>query len=159
MKKQKTFFISISVLILITLFTSCLKQDLPDYPAWNGNYINNVFVEYRWEDRNNLYNGKPVVAYQKLQVEEEIDSSKNMINIQITVPAVSGTFTADVRNNVSQNHLWMYSDISTAATVAPTGNTPKLGDPADLTQPQTYVVTAANGQKRTWTIKVTSFIK
>jgi hypothetical protein len=49
--------------------------------------------------------------------------------------------------------------LSTAATLTPVGNTPDPGNATDFSKPQSYVATAANGQKRTWTIVVTSFTK
>lgn len=154
MKKQITFHISIGIFLIMTLLTSCLKKDLPNYPLWDGNYINNVYVEYRWQDTTQLYNGQPVVAYQKLKVTQTIDSTNNTINVTLTVPAANGSFTAAQRANVNLRNLWIYFDISNSATLKAVGKTPAPGDSANLSQPLTYEVTAANGQKRTWTVIV-----
>lgn len=137
---------------------SCLKDGLPEYENWDQNMVNNVYVEYRFES-DEIFQGQPVVAYQRLNVTQEIDSVNNKVSLKITVPASSGAFTEEQRTKVAQNHLWIYMDVSTAATVSPVGDTPKLGDPTDLTVPQTYQVAAANGAKRTWTVQVTSFEK
>lgn len=153
MKKRIRFEAGIIALLIITCLSSCLKKDLPNYPLWNGNYITNVYVEYRWSDSTNMYNGQPVVAYQRLNVTTQIDSVNNVINLSLSIPAISGSFTNAQRYDIKQNHLWISFDVSNSATIAPAGTTPKPGFVTDLTQPQTYVVTAANGQKRTWTIK------
>lgn len=153
MKKQIKFGAGIGIIFMITLLSSCLKKNLPNYPLWDGNYITNVYVEYRWPDSANLYDGKPVVAYQRLNVSMQIDSVNNVINLSLVIPAASGSFTNVQRSNINQNHLWISFDVSNSATIVPVGATPNPGFATDLTQPQSYVVTAANGQKRTWTIK------
>lgn len=153
MKKQIKFGAGISALILMTLFSSCLKKDLPNYPLWDGNYITNTYVEYRWDDSTNMHDGQPVVAFQRLNVTMQIDSVNSVINLSLSIPPISGTFTNVQRYDINQNHLWLSFDVSNSATIAPVGTTPKPGYVTDLTQPQTYEVTAANGQKRTWTIK------
>lgn len=158
MKNKINIGLTVVLLVISTLFSSCLKKDLPAYPLWDGNYINNVYVEYRYNS-DQTYDGKPIVAYQRLDVDQTIDSAKNTISLNITVPAASGSFTTAVRDQVSQDSLWVYFDLSTAATAAPAGSTPKPGYSTDLTKPQSYVVTAANGQQRTWTIVVSSFTK
>lgn len=145
-------------LIISFIFSSCLKSNLPELPLWEGNFVNNVFVEHRYNGPQSRYN-EPIVVYQKLTVSNVVvDSVKNRIEFTVIVPPPVGSFTADEKARVKQDHLWVYMDISTAATVAPVGGTPSLGDPTDLTKEQTYEVTAANGDKRAWTIAVTSFI-
>ncbi len=148
------------MLILLSgvFLTSCLKNDLPKYENWDLNLIDNVYVEYRYEG-DQEYNGQPVVEYMRLNVNKTVDEANNTILLDITVPNATGSFTDAERVKVVQTHLWMYMDISTAATIEPVGNAPKLGDVADLTQPYQYKVTAANGDAKTWTIKVQSFTK
>lgn len=148
-------------IIWIALFTlvamsSCLKQGLPEYENWELNEINNVYVEHRFES-GQTHHGEPIIAYQRLNVSQQIDKEANTVKLSITLPGANGAFTESVRQSVSQNRLWVYMDISTAAKIAPMGNTPKLGDPTDLTIPQSYRVTAANGDDRVWTIEVLSF--
>ena len=152
----------IQLLGLLSLFmlmmNSCLKKDLPEYENWDLNNIDNVYVEYRYEG-SKIMNGKPVVEYQRLNVQKTVNTSTNTIELTVEVPAATGSFTQEVRNKVSQSSLWVYTDISTAAKIAPVGDTPKLGDPADLTKELRYQVTAANGTPKTWIIKTTSFKK
>lgn len=158
MKRQIKTYINSILLILVTLFSACLKKDLPEYPSFDGTNIDNVYLEYRY-NTSMLYNGQPVVGYQRLTVTKTVDEANNKINLTVTVPAASGTFTSAERDKVVLTNLWMYFDISTAATVSPAGGSPKLGDPANMALPQQYTVTAANGKVRMWTITITNFTK
>ncbi len=140
------------------LLSSCLKHNLPDYPEWGKTMISNVYVEYRYNS-NEDYNGKPVVNYERLDVSQNIDTTSGEITLDITVPQASGSFTNNVRNQVSQDDLILYFDLSTAAKMTPVGDTPGPGYSTDLTEPQKYIVTAADGSQKTWTITVNSFTK
>lgn len=156
--KNKIIGLGIGLLLAIISLSSCLKHNLPEYPLWDGNYINTVYMEYRYNG-DQMYDGKPVVAYQRLSVNQTIDSTNNTISVDVTVPPASGSFTDSIRSLVSQTDIWPYFDLSTAATMTPTDKTHDPGNSTDFTKPQSYIVTAANGQKRTWTINVASFIK
>ena len=156
--KRKIKYISASILLLIaTLTTSCLKKGLEDYPVFDTNEITLVSSEYRFNGAVDVRNGQPVVMYQPLTVTQVVDQANSTINITIKVPAANGQFTATEKAKVVQSKLWFYVNISTAATISPTGGTPALGDPTDATKPLKYVVTAANGASRVWTVNVTSF--
>lgn len=155
--KRNLKSISTSVLLLIVTFTtSCLKKDLEAYPLFDTNEITLVGAEHRFLGTV-IKNDQPVVAYQSITVASTIDKTNAVINITLTVPAANGQFTAAEKAKVSQSKLWFYMNISTAATISPVGGTPKLGDPTDATKPLKYIVTAANGTARTWTINVTTF--
>ncbi|WP_341839602.1 DUF5018-related domain-containing protein [Chitinophaga caseinilytica] len=154
MKNNRPIWHAGCMMMLLFMLTSCLKKDLPEYPLWDKNEIDNVYVEHRFES-DQVYNGKPVVAYQRLNIASKtVDAATNTINIVLTVPAANGSFTDAERAKVSINKLWVYFDISTAATMQGTGGTPRPGDPANASKPLTYEVTAANGQKKTWTVNL-----
>lgn len=142
----------------MTMTTSCLKQDLPDYPLWEENEISNVYVEHRFES-SDTYGDAPIVSYKRLDVEQIIDPVNATINIRITVPSAGNKFTEEERLKVDIEKLWMYVDISTAATIEPLDGTPPLGDPVNLKNTLRYLVTAANGNKKEWTIITDSFTK
>jgi len=144
------------MLASLALFSSCLKKDLKDYPLYDTNEITLVNAEHRFNGSATM-NGQPIVAYQKLNVTQTVDKTNATINVVISVPAASGQFTAVEKAKVVQSNLWFYLNISTAASISPTGGTPALGDPTDATKPLKYVVTAANGASRVWTINITSF--
>ena len=143
-------------LFIVFSFSGCLKKGLPEYENWDLNEIENVFIEHRFETGKQA-NGQPIIGYQRLTVEKEVND--NRISLKVTVPNVNGEFTEAVREKVSQEHLWMYVDLSTAATIRPLGNSPKLGDPIDLTTEHEYEVTAANGDRKSWFIKIIDFKK
>ncbi|WP_143009586.1 DUF5018-related domain-containing protein [Pedobacter soli] len=144
------------MLVSLALFSSCLKKDLKDYPLYDINEITLVNVEHRFNGSATM-NGQPIVVYQKLNATQTVDKTNAIINVAISVPAANGQFTAAEKANVVQSKLWFYMNISTAASIAPTGGTATLGDPTDATKPLKYVVTAANGASRVWTINITSF--
>ena len=74
--------------------------------------------------------------------------------------AYNGSFTDAVRQNVSLSNLIAYIDLSTAARIMPLNGAPKLGSPGDFSAKEfKYQVTAADGTKREWTIKITDFVK
>lgn len=142
----------------MTSFSSCLKKGLPKLENWDLNNIENIYVEHRYES-DKVMNGRPVVAYQRLNVVRSVDESNGVIDLKIEVPQASGSFTEKIRDQVLQTNLWMYMDISTAAKVIPLRDSPNLGDPIDLTKEHQYQVTAANGSSKVWSIKVTAFLK
>lgn len=153
-------FISIiTALVFVILFSSCLKKDLPELPLWNGAAVTNVYFEYRYLDSTNLWQGKPVVAYQTMDVTRTIDSAHGNISLVVTVPPVKGTFTTAERAKVTASNLWCYLDVSTAATIAPVNSAPAPGYAGDFSKPQQYKVTAPNGSSQVWTLEITSFIK
>lgn len=154
--KMKRILLIALLPLFVVLMNSCLKKGLPEYENWDLNNIDNVYVEYRYEG-GKMMNGQPVVEYKRLDVEKKINTSNNSIELNIQVPAASGSFTEEIRKKVNQNYLWVYTDISTAAKISPIGDTPKLGDPADLNKELHYQVTAANGGKKDWVIKVITF--
>ncbi|WP_316815155.1 DUF5018-related domain-containing protein [Pedobacter nyackensis] len=158
MKRHIKLNLALVATFIITMLSSCLKKDLPDYPEFDGNEITLVNVEHRFNS-GQMMHGQPVVAYQKLTVAQTINKPSSTINVVITVPPAAGTFTAEERAKVVQSKLWFYLNISTAATVAPIDGTPALADPTDATKPLKYSVKAANGASKVWTVNVTAFNK
>lgn len=158
MKNKIKIGIIAGLLLMTCSLTSCLRHDLPAYPLWNGDLITNAYLEYRYNSGQDYW-GNPVVAYQRMQVNASIDTTNNTVTLDVTVPPASGSFSDSIRNMVTQSTLWPYFDISTAATMASSGTSPKPGFETDFTKPQTYVITAADGQKRNWTVIVKSFTK
>ena len=61
---------------------------------------------------------------------------------------------ADERPNFTESKAVVAVTISTAATIKPIGDAPKLGVPGDWTKDNQYEVTAADGTKKVWTIVV-----
>lgn len=149
-------FINIVLLIfLMGAVSSCLKSGLDDLDTYSDAEITNLKFEYRWWNDD-----KQQMAVQEISIEKQISTDDNLITCKLTVPAVSANFTADIRQEVSLSKLYAFMDISTAARIAPVNGAPTLGKAADFSAKEfKYLVTAADGTKREWTIKITDFIK
>jgi hypothetical protein len=151
--KKKYNILVIAMLLAISL-TSCLKKDLPNLQLASGNDIVLVNAEYRFNG-SQIVNGQPVVDYQKLDASAQtVDLANTSITVKIVVPASNGDFTDEERAKVSLNKLWLYFNISAAATMKGISGTPDPGYPTDCSKPLKYQVTAANGAIKTWTITV-----
>lgn len=77
------------ILLCMTSFSSCLKKGLPKLENWDLNNIENIYVEHRYES-DKVMNGRPVVAYQRLNVVRSVDESNGVIDLKIEVPQASG---------------------------------------------------------------------
>lgn len=142
---------------ILPLFASCNWQDLPSYDEAE---ISAVQFSYRWAgDRKDGLTGEPIVEEQRLTSNCTVDSANGLISVAIIVPDASGNFTEAVRASVSQSKLWAQATISTAARLSPMDGAAALGTPDDWTKDKKFVVKAANGKEKVWTVKVTSFTK
>ena len=146
---MKKLINTVLLLFLIGTVSSCLKSGLDDLEAYNEAEITNLNFEYRWWDE-----AKDQMAVKTLNIEKQISKDDNLITCKLTVPTASG------RQNVSLSNLIAYIDLSTAARIMPLNGAPKLGSPGDFSAKEfKYQVTAADGTKREWTIKITDFVK
>ena len=152
---MKKLINSILLMFLMCMVSSCLKSGLDDLEAYNEAKITNLNFEYRWWDE-----AKNQMSVKTLNIEKQISEDENLITCKLTVPEASGDFTDAIRQNVSLSNLIAYMDLSTAARIAPMNGAPKLGNPGDFSAKEfKYIVTAADGTKREWTIKITDFVK
>lgn len=161
MNKMK-FIIAGVFFLSLTIFTSCLKAGLDELPAFTDANITNIYFEYRYEDPADLWiDGSPKVKYVTLVLAtKNIDATANTVNVTISVPAASGSFTSAERAKVALTNLVCMTSISTAAKIEPSSGAPLLGKPGDFSAPRTYLVTAADGTTtKTWTISVTAINK
>lgn len=149
-------------LLILPMFAACSWEDLPAYEEAD---ITGVQFYYRWA--NNTGNdkdpitGEPMVREQRLNASATIDQENGTVNVTISVPAANdnGYFTTAVRDGVEQNYLVGQVSLSTAARIAPADGNKVLGVPDDWTKPHNFVVTAADGTKKNWTITVIGFEK
>lgn len=154
MKSKFKILFPLSVVLTIILFSSCLQSGLDDFPEWEKNLIDNAYVEVRFNTGQN-YNDQPVVGYQKLTITKQvIDTIANTVNLTLSIPAASGDFKTSIRNAVSLTNIFIYFDISTAATMKGIDGTPNPGYKTDASKALTYEVVAANGLKRKWTVTI-----
>ena len=133
-------------LFLMTMISSCLKAGLEELPAYEDADITNFKFEYRWFD-----DAKNRMCVEQMTVKTIIDKENLIVTCDITVPKADDDFP----------NLVGYCDISTAAVIAPVGDSPKLGEIQDFStqNEMSYKVTAANGDSKTWTLKIDSFNK
>lgn len=159
---MKKYILALSIFNLM-IFSSCLRYGLEDLPEFEGNDITTVQqVEYRFVgDRVSPASGQKIVEAVKLSQSPAavIDKDNAMVKISVKVPATTNIFTQQHRDACNVNNIVVGLGISTAARIAPIDGAPLLGVPGDWSKPNKYVVTAANGNKKTWTIEVVSFTK
>lgn len=139
--------------------TSCLKGGLEDLPEYEEAEILGIQrVEYRYygDDVSNI-DGENLVEKVALNVTTTIEGS--IVSINVTVPEADVSFTEEERSKVSLTNLAVMASISTAARVTPLDGAPKLGIPGDWSKPNKYLVTAANGNEKEWTIQIVSLNK
>lgn len=152
---MKKLINTILLIFLMSTVSSCLKSGLDDLKTYNEAKIANLNFEYRWWNDANKQ-----MTVKTLDIEKQISEDNNLITCKLKVPKASGSFTDAVRQNVSLSNLVCYMDLSTAARIAPLSGAPKLGVPGDFSANEfKYLVTAADGTKREWTIKIAAFAK
>lgn len=143
-------------LLLMTMVSSCLKFGLDELPEYEGNEITNFKFEYRWWDE-----AKNKMCVELMNVKTQIDSENHVVSCEIVVPKSDKEFPEEIRDKVTLSNLVGYCTLSTAARIAPVGNSPKLGEIQDFSSPEgmQYKVTAANGDSKIWTLKIVSLTK
>ncbi len=162
MKKNMIKLIKSSLLLMLVLVcSSCLKGNLDDLPAFEEANITDVKFDFRYKDSSDEWiTGEPIVKVVALTVENKvINAEAGTITCTITVPPADGSFTEEIRNTVALTNLVGKFNLSTAAVIAPQDGAPTLGVPGDFSTTRRYLVTAANGTKKDWTIQVTALNK
>ncbi len=152
---KKILYLLVAVISAFSL-SSCLTRNLEELPTYDGAEILSFYFECRFIDSES--NKLRVTT---MNSEVVIDSSAATVTCDIVVPdANTTTLSEDEREEVSLSTLVGYCDISTAATIAPVGNSPTLGGQADWSDMENeYLVTAADGTEKTWTVIINSFTK
>lgn len=146
------------LLIIMPLLASCSWEDLPAYEEAE---ITGVQFRFRWKSstEKDPITNEPVVKEVQLNSSTNIDSEAGNISVEITVPAAGNTFPESARNEVSLERLWAQVTLSTAARLTPIDGSAPLGTPENWTKPHSYIVTAADGTQKKWTITVTGLNK
>lgn len=139
-------------------FSSCLTSGLEDLPSYEDADVKAFTFEYRWMIKEGE---SEKLRVQKMDTDVKIDVDNMTVTCTITVPAVNGAFTRDVRDKVALSNLNAYCTISTAATITPVGDTPVLGKIGDFTKSDMqYEVVAADGKtKKIWKLIIGGFNK
>jgi hypothetical protein len=136
------------ILGILLITSSCIKWGLENLPLASGSDITHFYFEYRFSSTN--ANGYSQLEFVTLTTDNTITG--NNITSVITIPNPSGVFTAQEAAKVNLTDIVGSCDISDAATIKPINGAPELGVVADWSQPHSYLVTAADGTSKTWTI-------
>lgn len=134
-----------ATIISMVCLSGCISDTLNDVDeSFDGADITGIVgVYYRY------INADGNVQQIRLATGADIDNEENTMEIVYLVPA---NFPADQVDKVTTSNLVVVLNISTAAVIKPLGDAPKLGVPGDWSKPNQYEVTAANGNKKIWTI-------
>lgn len=147
--------ISYILLLLTSLaMSSCLKSNLEELPVYTLSDITSVSaVQYRYlSSEISPASNEAIVKNVTLNQTAVIDDAARNVNITATVP---DNFPADQLPTLTESKLLVALGISPAARIAPVDGSPVLGIPSDWSKPNKYVVTAADGSSKEWTVKVT----
>lgn len=137
--------------LLAVLMSSCLERNLEELDEYSGCDVTRGDVYWRY------YGDQKIPGSNELQVKQVYLAAariQDTTTCTYTIRYVTGNIPAAERPNFTQSKAVVILGISTAATVKPVGDAPKLGVPADWSKEHKYEVTAANGKKKTWTIVV-----
>lgn len=144
----------IAAFALALACSSCLKADLKELDTFTGNSITSTFVYHRYIDESVTFtlSDSHAVKQAEFTVTNEIDDEAGTCVITASIPT---NFPAEQVSKVSTGQIVVAVQISAAAVIDPVDGSPALGTPADWSSPHKYVVTAANGETKEWTISVT----
>lgn len=148
---MKKYFTIITACLWAVLLSSCLDVNLEDLEEYSGCDITNgdVYWRYYGTDKN-PGSGETEVKQVRLAAARTQDTE----NCVYTIRYVTDNIPAAERPNFTESKAMVVVTISTASTIKPIGDAPKLGVPGDWSKDHQYEVTAADGTKKTWTIVV-----
>ena len=148
---MKKYFYLIAAMFVAVLSTSCLESGLDELDEYSGCDITNGNVYWRYYGDGKISaSGEQQVKQVYLAAARTQDAENGVYTIRYTTSNIPEA----ERGNFTESKAVVAVTISTAATIKPIGDAPKLGVPGDWTKDNQYEVTAADGTKKTWTIVV-----
>lgn len=148
---MKKYFYLMAALFVAVLSTSCLESGLEELDEYSGCDITNGNVYWRYYGDGKI----PASGEQQVkQVYLAAARTQDTENCVYTIRYTTSNIPESERPNFTESKAVVAVTISTAATIKPIGDAPKLGAPGDWTKDNQYEVTAADGTKKTWTIVV-----
>lgn len=153
MKKVSQLFI----LACVTMFSSCLKHDLPKPVETNQNNITDFVYLYKYVDTTVVNAGTPNeqtnISVRTLALN---NVSKTISNDTIYIkPTFPSGLALKQKLKINLSNIWASATIPNAARIAPVGTAPVLGTQGNYSAPVSYMVTAADGSVKKWTIVTT----
>lgn len=145
------------MMLSVVCLSSCLKKGIDeDLPTYSNCEITNAYFEYRTVNTDNELSNKASITI--LNPGDVIDSNSATVTCTIKVPE-SLTYPATL-DDITLSNIVGFFDISTAATIEPIGDAPTLGAIEDWSDCSfKYLVKAADGTEKIWTITIVDFIK
>lgn len=144
---------------ILTMFglSSCSWAELDAFEDAN---IENVAFYYRYAsptDKDPI-TGEPMIRNTQITTSNvSINADAGTVTLELS--ANPANFPESVYAAMGLNNVVGTVTLSTAARIAKSDGHKDLGLPDDWTSPHSFVVTAANGTKKNWTITVTAFNK
>lgn len=151
---MKAIKIILAAVVLTLTCTSCLHKNLKELKVYEGKDITSAYVYYRYIDESTTYSlsGANAVKQVTLTYKTDINADAGTVDITASIPT---NFPQDQLSKISASQLVVAVQISSAAIISPVDDSPALGTPADWTSPHNYIVEAANGTQKEWTISLT----
>lgn len=148
---MKKYLNILAAIFVAVLTTSCLDSDLEDLGEHSGCSIETANVYWRYYGSNvNSGTGEQEVKQVYLAAAREKDEE----NCTYKVRYALNNIPEAERPNFTESKMVVVLTVSQAAIVKPVGDAPTLGAPGDWTGDHQYEITAANGDKKVWTVIV-----
>lgn len=145
----------VAMAVAVLSLSSCLESNLEDLDTFEGNDIQSGYAFYRYIDSTTTIpaSGEYAVKQKQLQqTAQSIDTLNATCSFSFSIPS---NFTDTEKAGVSIDKLVVMVSVSSGAIVTPVDDSPKLGVPADWSEPHKYKITSASGEEKVWTISVT----
>lgn len=150
---MKKYSILLTVVVML-IASSCMKFNLEDLPLNDEAEIVSIrSVAHRYRDGKDPSNGgtEDRIVNRALTITAEQDTLNATWNVKCVIPS---NIPEAERANVTLSNVVVSVGLSSAAIITPESGSPKLGVPGDFSSPRRYVVTAADGTKKSWTISL-----
>ena len=148
---MKKFFNIIAALLLAVVSTSCLDSGLEELDTYKDCNITSGEINWRYYG-NDVIPGSGEQQVKQVRLARAVE--QNLDTNTFYIRYVTSNIPEAERANFTESKAVVAVTITTAATIKPIGDAPKLGVPGDWTKDNQYEVTAADGTKKTWTIVV-----
>lgn len=150
---MKKIFINTFVLMLLAMLNvSCLEGNLDDLDTYKGNDIMGVSgVFHRYYGPNIIPgSGEQEVLQTNLNFENfQSNPESGTCSFDFSIPT---NFPEDQKSKFDPKNMVVALNISTASICKPIEGSAQLGIPADWTKPNKYLIIAANGDEKVWTV-------
>ena len=154
---MKKYFYMIAALFVAVISTSCLNSNLEDLEEYSECDIKSGEVYWRYIDTTEKIPASGEYRVKQVQMQRGSQQFWDDLENTLKIRYVTGRIPAEEIDNFTEEKMVVTVTISTAATIKPIGDAPKLGVPGDWRKNHQYEVTAADGTKKTWTIIVEDY--